>query len=99
MSLAILDNALDQVLKYGNSCDGTIKTISLFSSCGGMDLGFKLSGGFDIRWANDIDRKACETYRKNIGYHIVCEDIRNIHHSAIPSAELILGGFPCQDFP
>lgn len=98
MSLAILDNALDQVFEYGGLCDRDIETISLFSGCGGMDLGFKLSGGFNIKWANDIDVKACETYRKNIGNHIVCGDITNIDQSTIPNAELILGGFPCQDF-
>ena len=40
-----------------------INMISLFSGCGGMDLGFHLSG-FNILWANDFDKKACETYAK-----------------------------------
>ena len=98
MGLAILDNALDQIFEYGSLDDGAIKTISLFSGCGGMDLGFKQSGGFNISWANDIDKKACETYSKNIGDHIVCGDITDIPTSDMPDAELILGGFPCQDF-
>ena len=74
-----------------------IKVISLFSGCGGMDLGFN-KAGFDIKWANDIDQKACETYAKNIGDHIVCGDITQLDYSQIPDADLILGGFPCQDF-
>ena len=74
-----------------------IDIISLFSGCGGMDLGFS-QAGFRILWANDIDRQACDTYKRNIGRHIVCGDIQEIDYSTIPSADLILGGFPCQDF-
>lgn len=71
--------------------------ISLFSGCGGMDLGFK-NAGFDILWANDIEEKACETYALNIGKHIVHGDITKLDYSKIPVADLIIGGFPCQDF-
>ncbi|MEX1014788.1 MAG: DNA (cytosine-5-)-methyltransferase, partial [Candidatus Paceibacterota bacterium] len=62
-----------------------------------MDFAFHQTG-FDIKWANDIDVKACETYAKNIGSHIVSGDITQLDYSQIPNAELILGGFPCQDF-
>ncbi|WP_319420809.1 DNA cytosine methyltransferase [Pleurocapsa sp. FMAR1] len=74
-----------------------INVISLFSGCGGMDLGFH-QAGFKILWANDIDKKACETYEKNIGKHIVHGDIQKLDYFTIPDADLILGGFPCQDF-
>lgn len=74
-----------------------IEVISLFSGCGGMDLGFQ-QAGFNIKWANDIEQRACETYAKNIGNHIVCGDITQLDYSKIPDADLILGGFPCQDF-
>jgi len=71
--------------------------ISLFSGCGGMDLGFK-KNGFNIKWANDFDAKACETYAKNFGDHIVHGDITEIDYSTIPNADIVIGGFPCQDF-
>jgi len=74
-----------------------IDVISLFSGCGGMDLGFHNSG-FNIKWANDIDEMACVTYQKNIGNHIVHGDITEMSYDQIPNADLILGGFPCQDF-
>ena len=51
------------------------KTVSLFSGIGGFDLGF-LYAGFDIIWANDFDKYACETYVANVGENIVCGDIR-----------------------
>lgn len=73
------------------------KVISLFSGCGGLDLGF-LKSGFEIVFANDIDKDACETYKKNIGNHIICRDIYNIQASEIPDADILIGGFPCLGF-
>lgn len=84
-------------LKKSSINGSKIKIASLFSGCGGMDLGFKLSG-FEVVWANDIDEQACKTYAKNIGNHIVPGDITKIDYSTIPNVDLILGGFPCQDF-
>ncbi|HQL88230.1 MAG: Modification methylase HaeIII [Lentisphaerae bacterium ADurb.Bin082] len=74
-----------------------IKAISLFSGAGGMDIGF-LRAGVEILWANDFDKNACETYKKNIGDHIVCESILDIDYSTLPDCDLIFGGPPCQGF-
>ncbi|WOB97730.1 MULTISPECIES: DNA cytosine methyltransferase [unclassified Providencia] len=74
-----------------------MNVVTLFSGCGGLDLSF-YQLGFNMVWANDIDIKACETYALNIGNHIVCKDITKVDISEVPNADLILGGFPCQDF-
>ncbi|MDO5759916.1 MAG: DNA cytosine methyltransferase [Bacteroidota bacterium] len=75
-----------------------MKVVSLFSGAGGMDLGFK-NAGFDIIWANDFFKEAVETYKKNIGDHIVLGDITKISSGDIPDgADVIIGGFPCQGF-
>ena len=51
------------------------KVCSLFSGIGGIDLGFK-QAGFDIVWANEIDKYAAETYKKNFpNASVVCGDI------------------------
>lgn len=50
------------------------KVISLFSGAGGMDIGF-INSGFEIVWANDFFKEAVESYRNNIGDHIVYGDI------------------------
>jgi DNA (cytosine-5)-methyltransferase 1 len=71
--------------------------VSLFAGCGGKDLGFR-GAGFDIVWANDIDGAACRTYARNIGDHIVNRDIRDVSSNEIPSADVVIGGFPCQGF-
>ncbi len=73
------------------------KVISLFSGCGGLDLGF-IRAGFEIVFANDIDKAACESYAKNIGSHIVCKDIYELDPAEIAKADILIGGFPCLGF-
>jgi len=86
--------------------------VSLFSGCGGLDRGFE--GGFNylgnkheelpfkIVFANDIMPQACETLRLNFNTPLVlCEDIKEVldkKSNTIPSADVVTGGFPCQDF-
>lgn len=74
-----------------------MKIISLFSGAGGLDLGLIQAGNVVI-WANDIDKDAVATYKENISNHIVCDDIKNIDISALPDADVVVGGFPCQGF-
>ena len=73
-----------------------IKVISLFSGSGGLDLGFLATGKFEVIFANDFNPQACETYAKNIGNHIVYEDISKLRN--LPIADIIIGGPPCQGF-
>ncbi|SKA04796.1 DNA (cytosine-5)-methyltransferase 1 [Cetobacterium ceti] len=73
-----------------------LKTISLFSGAGGLDLGF-LNAGFDIIWANDINKYAVKSYKENLGNHIVCEDL-TLCLDKIPNHDVLIGGFPCQPF-
>jgi len=78
----------------------TPKLISLFAGCGGLDLPFHKQG-FKVVWANDIDKWACETFKRNFGDVIhqgdVCE-VDPYKDKKIPDAHIIVGGFPCQDF-
>ncbi|CEN83429.1 DNA cytosine methyltransferase [Paraclostridium sordellii] len=72
--------------------------ISLFAGAGGMDKGFS-NAGFDILWANDFNKDAVETYKKNLGNHIVLGDITQIPSNEIPNnPDVVIGGFPCQGF-
>ncbi|WP_027087971.1 DNA cytosine methyltransferase [Cohnella panacarvi] len=74
-----------------------MKIVSLFSGAGGLDLGFKMAG-HDIVWANDLYSDAVETYRTNLGDHIVCEDIFSVNVEDVPDCDIVIGGFPCQGF-
>lgn len=74
------------------------RVLSLFSGAGGMDLGF-LQSNFDIVWANDFFESAVNTYKKNIGEHIVLGDITKISSDKMPNnIDVVIGGFPCQGF-
>lgn len=75
-----------------------LKVVSLFSGAGGMDLGF-INAGFEIIWANDFFEDAVNSYRRNIGKHMIHGDITRISSDNIPDgADVIIGGFPCQGF-
>lgn len=74
-----------------------MRVVSLFSGAGGLDLGFKMAG-HDVVWANDLYEDAVHTYQKNIGDHIILEDVRNISADEIPDCDIVIGGFPCQGF-
>jgi DNA (cytosine-5)-methyltransferase 1 len=85
-----------------------IEAVSLFCGCGGLDLG--LLGGFEylgetfaplpfsVRAGYDNDPGAIETYRLNLGDHGSLCDLAQVDLSTLPRADLLLGGFPCQDF-
>ncbi len=80
---------------------------SMFSGCGGMDLGFR--GGFysrgrfyaplpfDIVWANDLNPAACRTYRANLDAEIHCGNVWRFLDTLPEQVDVLIGGFPCQD--
>ena len=75
----------------------TLTVVSLFSGCGGLDLGLKQQG-LSIVWAIDNDLDCVNTYKKNIGDHIVYKSICDVSSNEIPYADIVVGGFPCQGF-
>jgi len=75
-----------------------LRTISLFSGCGGLDLGFE-KAGFKIIFANDIDEDSCISYMLNFKDTFILKgNIRNVNSDDIPDGDIIIGGFPCQGF-
>ncbi len=88
--------------------------MSLFTGAGGLDLGFKMEGSFEIAFANEILESPAITYSRNFGakltkvpesfqsgeHVIVNSDIEKIDFSIFDPGEfdLVIGGPPCQDF-
>jgi DNA (cytosine-5)-methyltransferase 1 len=72
--------------------------ISLFSGCGGLDLGFQ-QAGFNVIWANEYDKSIWDTYEFNHpNTQLDKRDIRKIAPEHIPDCIGIIGGPPCQSW-
>ena len=41
-----------------------MNVVSFFAGCGGLDLGFE-QAGFNVIWANDIEKSIVKTYTIN----------------------------------
>ena len=83
-----------------------LKSVSLFSGCGGMDLGLE-KAGFQISFATDNDKHCKATYEKNFPQSkFLLSRIGDISRSDIESAlgkdatdiDLLAGGPPCPPF-
>lgn len=76
-----------------------MKIISLFSGCGGLDLGFE-KAGFKVAFANEFDKTIWETFKINHPNTKLIEgDIRNIKEEDFPDeVDGIIGGPPCQSW-
>lgn len=84
------------------------KVVSLFSGCGGGDVG--LHGGFSFLenyyaelqfktvFANEINQKIANIYERNMGIKPEVRDIREVSNEDVPSHDLLVGGFPCVSF-
>lgn len=84
-----------------------VRAISLFSGCGGADLGmiggFSYLGtcyaktGIEIVHASDINEKAVATYNANFENKAIVSDVHDLSFDR-GEAEIVIGGFPCQAF-
>lgn len=75
-----------------------MRVCSLFAGIGGIDLAFQ-QAGFDIVWANEIDKYASDTYEYNLGTGVLVRgNIKTINTEGIPEYDVLVAGFPCQSF-
>ena len=76
----------------------SLKIVSLFSGCGGLDKGFE-NAGFKTIWANEYDKSIWTTFEANFPHAILDHrSITDISANEIPECDGILGGPPCQSW-
>lgn len=69
---------------------------SLFSGCGGLDLGAELAG-CGIIFGNDIDRDSAKSFGNSFqSAKMFAGSVRDI--SKFPKVDILTGGYPCQSF-
>ncbi|KAE9540552.1 DNA cytosine methyltransferase [Ursidibacter maritimus] len=74
-----------------------MRCASFFAGVGGIDLGFQ-QAGFDIIYANEIDKNAVETFISNHNIFMDHRSIVDVKAHEIPDFDVMLAGFPCQAF-
>ena len=80
-----------------------MNVISLFSGCGGLDLGFE-KAGFKVPVANEFDSTIYETFKINHPQtHLIEGDVRKVTKEDIApylngEVDGIIGGPPCQSW-
>jgi len=91
-----------------NKVTDLYSVVSYFCGCGGLDLGFR--GGFifhgekysklpfNIEIAYDKEPHCVETYNGYFGEHAKSVDLSTIDVKSLPKANVLIGGFPCQEF-
>lgn len=81
-----------------------LKVVELFAGVGGFHLGFKQAGGYEVVWANQWE----PVTKRQHAYEVYAErfkktpssnvDIAKVPTAEIPNHDLLVGGFPCQDY-
>lgn len=100
---------VDRELFVNSGLEPAFSVVSMFCGCGGLDLGFL--GGFDymgetyartpfnILAAYDDNQKCVETYLAGVGNHVIAKDLSALNAvDDMPAADVLIGGFPCQEF-
>lgn len=85
-----------------------LRLVSLFSGCGGMDLGaqggFRFNGRLyrrhpiEIIHSSDFDSRVVELFNQNFKHQSEVLDVRQLQGKSLPKYDILTGGFPCQSF-
>ncbi len=81
-----------------------LKVIELFAGVGGFRLGLEKTGKYQVVWSNQWEpstktQHASMVYEARFGtMGHSNKDIAEVETKHIPDADLLVGGFPCQDY-
>lgn len=78
------------------------KVVDLFSGAGGLSLGFKQTGYYQIVAAAENNPNAKKTYKKNFPEVLLLDDVKKINYVELKKQfshiDVVVGGPPCQGF-
>ena len=77
--------------------NGRLRWLSLFSGCGGLDLGL-IRAGHTIVAHSEADKDAAECYARHFPHVPHLGPVQSIDPDSVPPCDAICGGFPCQPF-
>ena len=96
----------DETMKNVNTHN--LKTIELFAGVGGFRLGLEAAStdkqGYEVVWSNQWEpstktQHASDVYCARFGFENHSnEDISTVDVDTIPNHDILVGGFPCQDY-
>ena len=81
-----------------------LKVVELFAGVGGFRIGLENTGKFEVIWSNQWE-PSTKTQHASLVYESVfgneghsCENIEEVPTKSIPDCDVLVGGFPCQDY-
>ena len=81
-----------------------LKVIELFAGVGGFRLGLEDTGNYEVVWSNQWEpstkmQHASMVYEARFGpENHINADISEVKTEAVPDGDILVGGFPCQDY-
>ncbi|TKD65135.1 DNA (cytosine-5-)-methyltransferase [Flavobacterium sp. ASW18X] len=81
-----------------------LKVCELFAGVGGFRLGLEATNGFEVIWSNQWEpatklQHASEVYKTKFRHTKHSnQDIETVATTTIPDHDVLVGGFPCQDY-
>ncbi|MEO1012277.1 MAG: DNA (cytosine-5-)-methyltransferase [Bacteroidota bacterium] len=83
---------------------GKLRVIELFAGVGGFRLGLENTGSYKVIWSNQWEpstkaQHASKVYEARFGaQNHSNQDITEVGTTEIPDGDILVGGFPCQDY-
>ena len=81
-----------------------LKVVELFAGVGGFRIGLESTGKFEVIWSNQWE-PSTKTQHASLVYENIFgkkghsnENIEDVPTSSIPNCDVLVGGFPCQDY-
>jgi len=81
-----------------------LKVVELFAGVGGFRIGLEKTSKFEVVWSNQWEPSTVKQHASLVYENVfgseghTNKDIHNIKTSDIPDHDVLVGGFPCQDY-